>query len=99
MTFDFIVPLVPQPCNILVQDSQGGGAVKLVDFGAARHFGCSQQMLPLEKVYETPSSYYYMSPEVFQQQPLAGPADIWSVCVLLTIYSFPNTFGTGLLEL
>ena len=69
--------LSPQPPNVLVQVTDNTERVKLTDFGAARHFGCSHQMLPLEHAYESPASYHYLAPEAFQQQPLAAPADIW----------------------
>ena len=66
-----------QPSNILVHVNQHVATVKLTDFGAARHFGCRHQTLPLEHSYESPSGYYFLAPEAFQQLPLAAPADIW----------------------
>lgn len=62
---------------MLVQEFQHIETVKLIDFGAARHFNCNRQQLPLEHSYESPAGYYYLSPEVFQQQPLSPAADIW----------------------
>ena len=66
-----------QPPNILVSKNQQVETVKLTDFGAARHFGCSHQSLPLEHSYESPAGYNYLAPETFQQQPLGAAADIW----------------------
>jgi hypothetical protein len=74
-----------RPPNVLVQVTDNTERVKLTDFGAARHFGCSHQMLPLEHAYESPASYHYLAPEAFQQQPLAAPADIWTVGVVTFI--------------
>lgn len=75
-------PLVPhsqhtQPANILVQASRHVEAVKLIDFGAARHFGCNRQMLPLEHSYENPAGYHFLAPEAFKQLPLSSAADMW----------------------
>ena len=60
--------------------------VKLVDFGAARHFGLTRDDFPLEYSYESPVNYQHVPPEVLQHLPLGPAADIWyimcCVCVL-----------------
>jgi hypothetical protein len=66
-----------RPTNLLVEECQHVETLKLIDFGAARHFGCSHQALPLEHSYESPAGYHYLAPEAFQQQPVAAAADVW----------------------
>ena len=87
-----------QPDNVVVHVSQGKETVKLVDFGAARYFGTSRDNLPLEHSYESPTSYQYLPPEVFQHQPLGPTADIWYLCVVLVVTdSIQFSFLPGLL--
>lgn len=51
--------------------------LKLIDFGAARHFGTNRQILPLEHSYESPAGYQFLPPESFKQMPLSAAADVW----------------------
>jgi hypothetical protein len=74
-----------RPDNIIVQVHRHVETLKLIDFGAARHFGCSRQTLPLEHSYESPAGYQFLPPEAFQQRPLSAAADMWAVGVITFI--------------
>ena len=66
-----------QPDNIMVQVNKKTETVKLLDFGAARHYGTNPREFPLEHSYEPVACNQFLPPEALKQQPLGPPADIW----------------------
>ena len=53
--------------------------LKLIDFGAARHYGDVSLGLHVEPNCD----YQYVAPEVFQQEPLGPGTDMWGVGVII----------------
>eukprot|EP01047_Picozoa_sp_COSAG01_P009357 COSAG01_NODE_382_length_17840_cov_68.658663_19_plen_1094_part_00 len=77
-----------KPQNILVG---AGGAVKLCDFGFARHM--SAKTMVLTSIKGTP---LYMAPELVQEKPYTETVDLWSVGVILfELYTGQPPFYTN----
>ena len=68
-----------------------GGAVKLCDFGFARHM--SAKTMVLTSIKGTP---LYMAPELVQEKPYTETVDLWSVGVILfELYTGQPPFYTN----
>jgi serine/threonine protein kinase len=71
-----------KPANILLTESageDGGGEIKISDFGACFHMGSDQTQTQVMGV----GSPAYMSPQQVQEQPLNHQTDIYSLGVLM----------------
>ena len=76
-----------KPQNILFG---ANGTVKLCDFGFARSMSMNTQLL--RSIKGTP---LYMSPELVQENPYNGSADLWSLgCILFELYTGKPPFFT-----
>ncbi len=63
----------------MIQITRNTDLLKLVDYGAARHYGDEGLTGQLEPSLD----YQYLAPEVFQQEPIAPSTDVWGVGVII----------------
>ncbi len=70
-----------QPSNLMIQITRSIDVLKLIDFGASRHYGVESITGQLEPSVD----YQYMAPEVFRQEPVVPATDVWGVGVIIYI--------------
>ena len=70
-----------QPGNIMVHLAREGDIVKLIDYGAARHYGGTDELLTHQ--FERSYNYEYVPPEVFEQVSVGPGTDVWGVGVII----------------
>ena len=71
----------PQPENIMMDLAKD--ALKIIDYGAARHSGDEDELL--SKNFEACCNYEYVPPEIFQQVPVGPGTDVWGVGLIIFI--------------
>ena len=65
----------------MIQITRSIDVLKLIDFGASRHYGVESITGQLEPSVD----YQYMAPEVFRQEPVVPATDVWGVGVIIYI--------------
>ncbi|XP_064404657.1 kalirin-like [Halichondria panicea] len=76
-----IVHMDVRPSNLMIQITRSADVLKLIDFGAARHYGEESLTGQLEPCID----YQYLAPEVFKQESIGPGTDVWGVGVIIYI--------------
>jgi serine/threonine protein kinase len=70
-----------KPKNVFVCDEEDGEAIKLLDFGVAKHAGTARVLTATGVMLGSP---FYMSPEQIRcERDLDGRTDLWSLATIL----------------
>ncbi|CAD5217033.1 unnamed protein product [Bursaphelenchus okinawaensis] len=77
-----------KPANILLQNGNGSGTVKITDFGLSKTLEDSEDGHSIELTSQGAGTYWYLPPETFQHfshgaaPRISNKVDVWSVGVI-----------------
>ncbi|GMR42433.1 hypothetical protein PMAYCL1PPCAC_12628, partial [Pristionchus mayeri] len=76
-----------KPANILLENGNASGAIKITDFGLSKLMEDSEDVDSIELTSQFAGTYWYLPPETFvvgHSPPMISPkVDVWSVGVIL----------------